>query len=186
MKKILNSIRNNPKTLIAGFISAVVFGFAGFVAVGQFVATIPTFAKYIVAIVASVLAFVLCLIIGWDNIAQSKLYKASKELLPKTLDTLVANAEAYMVAQEETKKQDEDKKIAAKLAKKEKAVADKQAKVDAKEAIALKKKQDKENEKLAKEKAEAERKEYLLKLAAEIQAQEEAKAEVVVEDRPQG
>ena len=187
MKTILKNIKNNPRTLIFGAICAVVFGYGGYAACEQFIGTEASFwPKAIIMIGFGILAFIGCILVGWDTIRSAKLYSASKKLLPEKCEQLINVAETLIEEQKGEVEKAEQDKIAKKVAKAEDKEALAIAKKAAKEQAIADKKAKKEAEKLAKEQEEAERKTRLLARAEEIKAEMAAKAqETNKEDRPQ-
>lgn len=170
MKKFITNIKNNPRTIIFGFISALAIAWWAF-SVASYIG-FPIIVNYITGGVFGILGFLFCYIVGWDTVKSIVFFVAKKKLSEDKYEQLVKVAESLI---DETEADNETKKEDAKTAKKE-------AK-DRIKALKLAAKIDAKNKAKAEEKAEEER---LLALAEKIKAEEAAKnAEKISEDRPQ-
>lgn len=89
MSKFLLNIKNNPRTLIFGVLSAGVFGFAGYYVANLVFASLVPWLAYPIAAIFGLAGFLLCCWIGWDNVKSIVFFQARKTLSPENYDKLV-------------------------------------------------------------------------------------------------
>ena len=135
MKKLLENIKNNPKTIFYGFISGGIFGYSAFSLIEKYIPTIPNLYKYLIIGVISILAFLGCCWIGWDKMGQYALRTAHKTLSATHYNELLITLDNLNTLQQAENKVISDE---TKLAK--------QKKLEEKKALALAKKQQKKQE----------------------------------------
>lgn len=136
MKKLLENIKNNPKTIFYGFISGGIFGYSAYSLIEKYISTIADVYKYFIIGFVCILAFLGCCWIGWDKMGQYALRTANKTLSPELYNELLITLDNFNTMQKA-----QNKVIA------DDAKAERQKKSDEKKAIALEKKQRKEKEK---------------------------------------
>lgn len=168
MKKIITNIKNNPKTIIFGFIAAFVFGVAAYSLVMTLWTAVWTWLLWTIVGVSSVIAFLGCCWIGWDKAGQFVLRTADKVLDDTRYNQLLELCDKLTVEQAAANKVKSEDKVKAKEKAKADKVAAKQNKIDRKEAKALAKRQEKQEAKEAELKAKADREAHIQKLAEEF------------------